>query len=217
MLDGTLLAFAQLQYCSTGICIALSIAAATELSSTPEILMTVQTPRSTGWFSIGFGSRMSDSLMLVAWPYLNQILVSPRLGIAFLFQMGTNCPSGHSMPLSYPAASVQVLSSNITNDFLIVQLKCSNCTLWTGGHLDIFSTATDLMWASAPNGQSDPSDLSSVFPKHKDYGTFKMNMTAARGSTSTFSPTINTSLPNSPNSDGGITMRQGVFHTTSWF
>lgn len=54
--------------------------ASMDVSSMNDIFITIQAPGSEGWFSIGFGSKMSHSLMLVAWPYSGQIIVSPRLG-----------------------------------------------------------------------------------------------------------------------------------------
>ena len=92
--------------------------------------------------------------------------------------------SGHSVPLPYSGPILQVLSSSVTTDFTNVQLKCSGCTSWSGGSLDVLSISAEFMYASAPTGPSDPSNPTSSFPQHNDYGTFNLDLTSAYVSSS---------------------------------
>src|SRR5947207_1892012 len=119
--------------------------------------------------------------------------------------------SGHSVPSTYSGSSLQILSSNITNDLTSVQIKCVGCTAWSGGSLNTHSSSADFIYASGAHGPSNPSNPSSSFSKHDDYGSFKLNLNNAQ-STSTMiaAPPLNTSQSNSPNSGGSLLKRQEV-------
>ena len=72
--------YSQAQYCSPeGICVALNIPSVSASSGNPDLLITLQAPSSAKWFAIGFGSEMAGTLMLVAWPYNQEVIVSSRL------------------------------------------------------------------------------------------------------------------------------------------
>ena len=75
---------AQSQYCSSqGICIAVSIPAALSMPGEAPLYATLQAPSSSKWFAFGFGSEMAGTLMLVAWPWNDQVVVSSRLATYF--------------------------------------------------------------------------------------------------------------------------------------
>ena len=68
------------QWCSPeGICIALTIPGVQGGPDGPDLYATIQAPAAHKWFAIGFGSQMSGTLMLVSWPWKDQVVVSPRL------------------------------------------------------------------------------------------------------------------------------------------
>jgi hypothetical protein len=72
---------AQTQYCSSsGICFALAFPSDQVVTGAADVYVTIQAPSSAQWFSLGFGSLMAGSLMLVAWPDNNQVVASVRLG-----------------------------------------------------------------------------------------------------------------------------------------
>lgn len=72
----------QTQYCSSeGICVAVNIPSAQVASGNPDLLLTLQAPSSSKWFATGFGSQMAGTLMLVAWPYNKEVIVSSRLAV----------------------------------------------------------------------------------------------------------------------------------------
>lgn len=74
--------FSQTQYCSSyGVCVAVNIPT-THLEATsanPDIFLALQAPSSAEWFATGFGGQMEGTLMLVAWPYNQSVVVSSRL------------------------------------------------------------------------------------------------------------------------------------------
>jgi Cytochrome domain of cellobiose dehydrogenase len=73
--------YSQAQYCSSEeICIAVNVPLAQIASGNPDLLLTLQAPSSSKWFATGFGSQMAGTLMLVAWPYNQEVIVSSRLG-----------------------------------------------------------------------------------------------------------------------------------------
>jgi Cytochrome domain of cellobiose dehydrogenase len=70
---------AQVQYCSSeDTCIAISIPENQKTVET-SFFVSLQAPASAKWFAFGFGSQMAGSLILVAWPYNNEVIVSIRL------------------------------------------------------------------------------------------------------------------------------------------
>lgn len=72
--------YSQTQYCSPEeICIAVNIPSVSASSSNPDLFITLRAPSSAKWFAIGFGSEMAGTLMLVAWPYNQEVVVSSRL------------------------------------------------------------------------------------------------------------------------------------------
>ena|SRR5271170_4818148 len=71
---------AQSQYCSPElVCVALTVPTAHIASGNPDLLITIRAPSSDKWFAIGFGSEMAGTLMIVSWPYNNQVISSARL------------------------------------------------------------------------------------------------------------------------------------------
>jgi cellobiose dehydrogenase (acceptor) len=205
------LACAQTQYCSSsGICIALTIGTSQTSSGSIDLFVTLQAPSSAQWFSVGFGSSMSGALMLVAWPDNDSVVASVRLGrqsLSFLDLIR----SGHSIPSPYSGSTLQILSGNVTSDLTSVQIQCSGCTTWSGGSLNTHSTSADFIYASGASGPSDPSNPSSSFPKHDDYGYFKLSLTGAQSTTTAnAAPPVNTSEPNPTNSGVSLTNRQKV-------
>jgi hypothetical protein len=57
----------------------VSIPAALSKPGEAPLYATLQAPSSAKWFAIGFGSQMKGSLMLVAWPWNDKVVVSSRL------------------------------------------------------------------------------------------------------------------------------------------
>jgi hypothetical protein len=97
------------------------------------------------------------------------------------------------------------MSSNVTKDLTTVEIKCSNCTSWPTGKLNVQSNAADFIYAYSSTPPSKLSDPSSSFTQHDDHGNFKLNLVTAitnDGAVPTLTPVAST---------GGLSTRQKVF------
>ena len=59
----------------------MNIPSVTASTVNPELLFTLRAPSTAKWFATGFGSQMAGTLMLVAWPNNQDIIVSSRLAV----------------------------------------------------------------------------------------------------------------------------------------
>lgn len=114
---------------------------------------------------------------------------------------------GNSLPPPYSGPEVTVLKSTITSTDTIVELKCSNCTVWRTGKLDISSTAANFIYAYSTTAPQQLSNPNSPFQQHNDHGDFKLNLQSA---TTTTAPTGAPALTGSTNPKGGLSQRQIV-------
>jgi len=103
----------------------------------------------------------------------------------------SNC-SGHSLPPVYNGPDVQVLESSANSSLSTIQLKCTNCTQWSTGNLNLESVSANMIWAYGTTAPSNPSQSSSSFTQHTDNGVFNLNLQQA-ATTSTTPPTIHSS------------------------
>jgi hypothetical protein len=88
----------------------------------------------------------------------------------------------------------------------MVAIKCSNCTKWSGGKLDLQSTSADFIYAYGLQTPLNPSNPSSDFFIHISNGKFKLNLQKSRinGTNATTQPAIE----GAPS--GGLKYRQKV-------
>jgi len=129
------------------------------------------------WFAIGFGSTMTNSLMLVVYSAADNqhITVSPRLG------------TGDTEPPYYPGVNVTLgESSSIqtapsSNSFFIVSGTCHNCRSWPGGSLDAKTTAQSFIYALGPNANLASNSPTAEIKRHIGYGHFTMDTIQATG------------------------------------
>jgi hypothetical protein len=118
--------------------------------------------------------------------------------------------SGHSLPPVYPGPLITFLSHTANSTLTSVQFKCSNCTTWSVGKLNVQSTAADFIYAYGDTPPTTPSNPDSPFEEHVDHGDFTLNMKNAQ--TSSAAPPTITSAPKS--SGGGLSERQWVTTST---
>ena len=116
---------------------------------------------------------------------------------------------GHSLPPPYSGSQITILSQNVTHNLTTVQLKCSDCTVWSTGTLDIQSTSANFIYAYGTTGPSNPSNPESPFPQHYDHGNFNLNLKSAV-TNSNSAPLIGGQK--STSSTGGLTERQKVYN-----
>lgn len=150
---------------------------------------------------------MTNSLLLMAWPYNNQILTSFRYA------------TGYVMPDVYTNATLTQISSNITATDYTLIYRCQNCLSWGTGSASTSSAFWLLGWAQnfeAPGNAACPDDVTlsqhdngqSLFPATIDgnatnakYSSWAALATktvtgSCGGSTSTSTPT-GTPMPTS--------------------
>jgi hypothetical protein len=184
-----------------GLFVSLSILTSIPSGEDHDILATVEAPISAKWFAIGFGNQMANSLIVVAWPYNDTVVLSTRLA------------SGQGLPPVYSGPEIQLLSSKISNNSTAVSFRCSNCTTWSVGELDVQSTSADLIYAYGETAPMDPSNPNSDFLIHTYSGNFNLDLKAAQMISTNSTTPLNTTMPPPPplsQSKGGLTTRQKV-------
>ncbi|KAI1394791.1 carbohydrate-binding module family 1 protein [Hypoxylon fuscum] len=111
------------------------------------------------WCGLSFGGPMTNSLLLMAWPYEDQTLTSFRFA------------SGYTSPDVYTGdAKLTQISSTIDESHFTLIFRCQNCLAWDqGGATGSASTSAGLLvlgWASSlqsPSNPSCPADISINF------------------------------------------------------
>ncbi|KAI0143967.1 hypothetical protein F4776DRAFT_447625 [Hypoxylon sp. NC0597] len=123
---------------------------------------------STGWCGISHGEsgQMTQALLLVAWPYKDQVLTS------FRFATGYNLPGVYT-----GNATLTQISSKVTDTGFELIYRCQNCFSWdqdgTSGHVETSGGLLVLGRASAntiPSHPECPAEIS--FVQHESFGQF---------------------------------------------
>ncbi|OTA96404.1 cellobiose dehydrogenase protein [Hypoxylon sp. CO27-5] len=123
---------------------------------------------STGWCGVSHGEsgQMTQALLLVAWPYKDQVLTS------FRFATGYNLPGVYT-----GNATLTQVSSKVTETGFELIYRCQNCFSWdqdgTSGHVETSGGLLVLGRASAktiPSHPECPADIS--FVQHESFGQF---------------------------------------------
>ncbi|CAI7586499.1 unnamed protein product [Penicillium glandicola] len=113
----------------------------------------------TGWCGVSLGGFMTDSLLVLAYPYGGDILTSFRY------------TTGYYMPDVYTGdAELTQISSTINSTHYALIFRCSNCLQWTqdsaSGSASTSAGLLDLGWAQsfpAPGNPSCPSNISLLY------------------------------------------------------
>ncbi|KOS38382.1 hypothetical protein ACN38_g10798 [Penicillium nordicum] len=119
------------------------------------LLCSSQNTTSTGWCGVSLGGTMTNSLLLLAYPYRGSILTSFRY------------TTGYHMPDVYTGnAELTQISSTINATHYTLIFRCSNCLQWTqgseSGNASTSKGLVDLGWAQAfpaPGNPKCPSDI----------------------------------------------------------
>ncbi|KAI1389821.1 uncharacterized protein F4822DRAFT_442940 [Hypoxylon trugodes] len=123
---------------------------------------------STGWCGISHGEsgQMTQALLLIAWPYKDQVLTS------FRFATGYNLPGVYT-----GNATLTQISSKVTETGFEVIYRCQNCFAWnqdgTSGSVQTSGGTLVMGRASAktvPSHPECPADIS--FVQHQSFGQF---------------------------------------------
>ncbi|KAI8963724.1 hypothetical protein F5Y11DRAFT_135832 [Daldinia sp. FL1419] len=128
---------------------------------------------STGWCGISHGEsgQMTQALLLVAWPYKDQVLTS------FRFATGYNLPGVYT-----GNATLTQISSKVTDTGFEVIYRCQNCFSWdqegSSGHVETSGGLLVVGRASAktvPSNPECPADIK--FVQHEAFGQFGAPLT----------------------------------------
>ncbi|KAI7228196.1 hypothetical protein KC330_g8030 [Hortaea werneckii] len=162
-------------------------------SETDDVYFHMSSPSGNDWMGVGFGSKMKDSLMLIAYPSSNGtgMTLSPRLG------------KGHTEPEYTDEVSCEMIYNNDlpgantvveSTDTLKVDAVCRNATSWSTGKLDYKSSSQDAMtpfiFAVGPgeHGHAGPgsghlglksNSKSAGLERHEYYGHFNLDLSEA--------------------------------------
>jgi cellobiose dehydrogenase (acceptor) len=106
---------------------------------------------------------MTNSLLLMAWPYNGEILTSFRYA------------TGYSMPAEYTGnATLTQISSTINATHYTLIFRCQNCWAWSqGGQSGAAATSSSFLvlgWAQAKPAPGNPSCPSKIEVKQHDNG-----------------------------------------------
>ncbi|KAI1775447.1 carbohydrate-binding module family 1 protein [Hypoxylon cercidicola] len=104
----------------------------------------------SAWCGMSFGGPMTNSLLLMAWPYEGQVLTSFRFA------------SGYTSPDVYTGdATLTQISSTVDESHFTLIFRCQNCLVWdqdgASGSASTSAGALVLGWASALRALSNPS------------------------------------------------------------
>jgi hypothetical protein len=133
------------------------------------------------WMGVGFGGKMEDTFMLIAYPSGNGtgLTISPRIA------------RGHSEPVFQPDVVVEKIFSDgyapaanrVAKSIMIAHGVCRNCTWWTKGALSLDNTKQPFIYAlGADPGKGsalESDDPSAGLRRHSFYGHFEGDMTYA--------------------------------------
>lgn len=140
-----------------------------------DIYFHMSAPATNCWIGGGFGTRMDDALMFVAYPAADghRLTVSARIG------------SGHSEPVHEPSIEVFGVFNDTyapnamtktDSGTLIAHGACRNCTQWATGSLDFDSPAQPMIFALGPSCSLQSDNLAASIPRHRTYGRYTMDM-----------------------------------------
>ncbi|KIJ62247.1 iron reductase domain protein [Hydnomerulius pinastri MD-312] len=137
--------------------------------SNDEFIGEIVSPLTNQWVGVCLGGTMLDNLLLVAWPYEDTVVYSPRYATSY------------SLPALYEGPTITSLeSTSVNSTYWKWVFRCENCTTWTGGSINLTSTASPLAWALSNTTVDDPADPDSAFAKHTNDGSFEEDFYAAQ-------------------------------------
>jgi len=125
-----------------------------------------------GWAGISLKGPMSGSLMVVAWPNVNEVVASLRLATGYS-NPGVFTGSASLIPIT---AGTSFDGTTYTYTFL-----CEGCVQTDGSTFASNATTAVLGWGLANASPASPADSSSTLGFHAGgFGLFGVDMTAAR-------------------------------------
>jgi hypothetical protein len=132
-----------------------------------DINFYIITPDWYQYTAIGFGTSMSDGLMLVMYPSADHkgVTVSPRRA------------TGNTEPVYSPETKLTLHETTVNDNFdMIVNATCHGCQSFTKA-----DSAAPMMFAVGPGLELNSDDLDARIRRHSIYGRFTINLARATG------------------------------------
>ncbi|KAL8739124.1 MAG: hypothetical protein Q9181_000153 [Wetmoreana brouardii] len=139
-------------------------------------------PHDNSWVGVGFGEEMKNAFMLIAYTSKNdkRLTLSPRVG------------NGHVEPSYYKNNTMSIDlndDTGIKDGRYVVHGLCRNCKDYISGSIDFNSTEQPMIYALGPDQLYLSSNAKDAGLRRHDYfGTFTMNLQAAKGDPAQFPP-----------------------------
>ncbi|KDQ52894.1 carbohydrate-binding module 1 protein [Jaapia argillacea MUCL 33604] len=137
---------------------------ATSGANPTEFIGEIVAPLAAEWIGLSLGGSMTDSLLLVAWPNAGNIVYSTRYTTDYVL------PTAYAGPIITNLPSTTVNATHWRWVF-----RCQNCTVWTGGSMDVTSAGA-WAWAYSSVAVTTPSDPNSSMEEHTDFGFWGQNL-----------------------------------------
>lgn len=91
--------------------------------------------------------------------------------------------TSHSEPVFDPTVDLEILNgTGVQDSMFVLNARCSNCRVWSGGFLDAASATQPMIFAFGPATQIQTDARDAPLRRHVRYGTFTMDMVAASSS-----------------------------------
>jgi len=162
----------------------VSIAVAAPETDSGEFIMEVTAPSTFGWTGVALGESMLQNLMLVVWPNGNEVMVSPRISSDY-----ENSPPAYTGDVKI----TMLPDSTVNNTMVKASFRCSGCTSWTGGSLDMDSSSVTLGYAVSTVVKVNPANsISGTLFVHNQQNFCNVDLSASK--TSAYSSFLKRSL-----------------------
>ncbi|KAL9121096.1 MAG: hypothetical protein Q9187_002346 [Circinaria calcarea] len=166
------------QYCveeENNVCYRVNVPPQSASSGQGDIYFQIQGPSSKQWIGLGQGSQMRGANIFIIYsdPSGQNVTLSPRLG------------EGNFMPLYNSEAQVSLLDgTGIANGTMTANVRCSNCSTWSGGSMDFSDPESQWIFAVRDGSPISSSDVTANLQQHTIRNGFTLDLTRAVGGNS---------------------------------
>lgn len=186
---------AVLQTCpETDVCFSLNVPETSASSGSGDIFFQLSAPTTFSWVALAQGTMMSNANMFVMYSSADgqNVTLSPRT------------TSGHVMPIYNSNVNFRLLDgSGISNGRMIANVRCSNCTDWATGTMNLRDDNSKWVYAHYQGSPIASDDNNALISQHNRHGAFQWDLSRATGGSS-MNPFIDiTTATNSSNTAEG--------------
>ncbi|KAJ6600770.1 cellobiose dehydrogenase [Mycena sp. CBHHK59/15] len=140
-----------------------------------EYIAEIVAPLANQWAGFALSGSMIDSLLVAAWPNNGKIVFTTRYA------------TSNVLPDVYPGPVITTLpSTSINSTHWKWVFRCQNCTTWTGGSIDVSSSAAVPAWCVSTIAVDNPADPGTTMVQHTDFGFYFFQFSSAHVSASVY-------------------------------